>query len=412
MLVTSMRLGAAASISENRISASGIGNGHSLTIRRSANHFLPGGKLKKPLRATLKRGSMAGVATVGAAALLLTGCGQAPDAGSGAATKSDFVGCIVSDSGGFDDQSFNQSSFEGLKKAETDLGITVKSAESKANSDFETNLNGMISAGCNLTVTVGFLLGDATKAAAEKNTDKHFAIVDYTYETPIANVKPIVYDTAQAAYLAGYAAAATTKTGKVGTFGGIKIPTVTIFMDGFYDGVQAYNKAKNKTVQVVGWDKTTQDGSFTGDFEKQDTGKQVTINLLDQGADIIMPVAGPVGKGAGAALKEAKAAGKDVKLIWVDSDGYLTAPEYKDLMLTSVVKQMGEAVEAVVKDDTEGKFNNAAYVGTLENDGVAIAPFHDLDSAVTAETKSELDALKADIVSGKLVVESAASPKK
>ncbi|VXC02644.1 Nucleoside-binding protein [Arthrobacter sp. 9V] len=368
--------------------------------------------MKKPLRATLKRGSMAGVATFGAAALLLTGCGQAPDAGSGAATKSDFVGCIVSDSGGFDDQSFNQSSFEGLKKAESDLGITVKSAESKANSDFETNLNGMVSAGCNLTVTVGFLLGDATKAAAAANADKHFAIIDYSYETPITNVKPIVYDTAQAAYLAGYAAAATSKTGKVGTFGGIKIPTVTIFMDGFYDGVQAYNKAKGKSVQVVGWDKNTQDGSFTGDFEKQDTGKQVTINLLDQGADIIMPVAGPVGKGAGAALKEAKAGGKDVKLIWVDSDGYLTAPEYKDLMLTSVVKQMGEAVETVVKDDTEGKFTNEAYVGTLKNDGVAIAPFHDLDSAVTAETKSELDALKTDIVSGKLVVESAASPKK
>jgi basic membrane protein A len=386
-----------------------------LTTSRSAKHFLPGGTLKKPLRATLKRGSMAGVATMGAAALLLSGCGQAPDAGSSNEAASDYTGCIVSDSGGFDDQSFNQSSFEGLKKAEKDLGITTKSAESKANSDFETNLNGMISAGCNLTVTVGFLLGDATKAAAEKNTDKHFAIIDFAYETPIANVKPVVYDTAQAAYLAGYAAAATSKTGKVGTFGGIKIPTVTIFMDGFYDGVQAYNKAKGKSVQVVGWDKATQDGSFTGDFEKQDTGKQVTINLLDQGADIVMPVAGPVGKGAGAALKEAKAAGKDVKLIWVDSDGYLTAPEYKDLMLTSVVKQMGEAVETVVKDDKDdkdGKFSNEAYVGTLENDGVALAPFHDLDAAVSAETKSELDALKADIISGKLVVESAASPKK
>jgi len=125
-----------------------------------------------------------------------------------------------------------------------------------------------------------------------------------------------------------------------------------------------------------------------------------------------MPVAGPVGKGAGAALKEAKAAGKDVKLIWVDSDGYLTAPEYTDLMLTSVVKQMGEAVETVVKDDKEGKFSNEAYVGTLANEGVAIAPFHDLDSAVSADTKSELNALKADIVSGKLVVESTASPKK
>ncbi|WP_284974345.1 MULTISPECIES: BMP family ABC transporter substrate-binding protein [unclassified Arthrobacter] len=368
--------------------------------------------MKKPLRATLKRGSLAGVATAGAAALLLTGCGQAPDSNSSSNSASNYVGCIVSDSGGFDDQSFNQSSYDGLKKTEKDLGITTKSAESKSNSDFETNLNGMMSANCNLTITVGFLLGDATKAAAQKNTDKHFAIIDYTYTDPIANVKPVVYDTAQAAYLAGYTAAATTKTGKVGTFGGIKIPTVTIFMDGFYDGVQAYNKAKGKSVQVIGWDKTTQDGSFTGDFEKQDTGKQVTKNLLDQGADIVMPVAGPVGKGAGAALKEAKAAGKDVKLIWVDSDGYLTAPEYKDLMLTSVVKQMGDAVETVVKDDKDGKFTNAAYVGTLANNGVAIAPFHDLDSAVSSDTKSEVNALKADIVSGKLVVQSAASPKK
>ncbi|BCW44070.1 BMP family ABC transporter substrate-binding protein [Arthrobacter sp. StoSoilB5] len=368
--------------------------------------------MKNPLRATLKRGSMAGIATAGAAALMLSGCGQAPDAGSGAATKSDYIGCIVSDSGGFDDQSFNQSSFEGLQKAEKDLGITMKSAESKANSDYEANLNGMVSAGCNLTVTVGFLLDGATKAAAQKNPDKHFAIIDFSYPTPIPNVKSVVYDTAQAAYLAGYAAASASKTGKVGTFGGIKLPTVTIFMDGFYDGVQAYNKAKGKSVQVVGWDKASQDGSFTGDFEKQDTGKQITKNLLDQGADIVMPVAGPVGKGAGAALKEAKAAGKDVKLIWVDSDGYLTAPEYKDLMLTSVVKQMGEAVETVVKDDKEGKFSNEAYVGTLANKGVAIAPFHDLDSAVSAETKSELEALKADIVSGKLVVESGASPKK
>lgn len=356
---------------------------------------------------------MAGVATAGAAALLLSSCGAPPATdGAGATQGSGYTGCIVSDSGGFDDQSFNQSSYEGIKKAEKDLGITVKSAESKSNSDFETNLNGMIAAGCNLTVTVGFLLGDATKKAATDNPDKHFAIIDFSYNPPIPNVKPVVYDTAQAAYLAGYAAASVSKTGTVGTFGGVKLPTVTIFMDGFYDGVQAYNKAKGKNVAVVGWDKAAQDGSFTGDFEKQDTGKQVTKNLLDQGADVVMPVAGPVGKGAGAALREAKDAGKDVKLIWVDSDGYLTAPEYKDLMLTSVVKKMNEAVETVVKDDKEGKFSNEAYVGTLQNSGVDIAPFHDLDSAVSAETKSELEALKADIISGKLVVQSQASPKK
>jgi basic membrane protein A len=368
--------------------------------------------LKNSLRATLKRGSMAGVATAGAAALLLTGCGAAPDAGSSATqTASNYTGCIVSDSGGFDDQSFNQSSWEGLKKAEKDLGIKVNQVESKTNNDFEPNLRAMVTAGCNLTVTVGFLLGDATKAQATANPDKHFAIIDFGYDAPVSNVKPIIYDTAQAAFLAGYLAAGTTKTGTVATFGGIKIPTVTIFMDGYADGVKYYNEQKGKDVKVLGWDKAKQDGSFTGDFEKQDKGKQFTQNFLDQGADIVMPVAGPVGKGAGAALKEAKAAGKDVKLIWVDSDGFLTAPDYKDIMLSSVMKQMGEAVETVVKEDKDGKFTNAPYVGTLANDGVQLAPFHDLDAAVPAELKTELDQIKKDIADGKLKVESAASPK-
>ena len=368
--------------------------------------------MKNSLRATFKRGSIAGVATAGAAALLLTGCGAAPTASSTAtATASDYTGCIVSDSGGFDDQSFNQSSYEGLKKAEKDLGIKVNQAESKTNNDFEPNLRAMVTAGCDLTVTVGFLLGDATKAQAEVNPNSHFAIVDYGYDPAVANVKPIIYDTAQAAFLAGYAAAGTTKTGTVGTFGGIKLPTVTIFMDGFVDGVKYYNEKKGKDVKVLGWDKAKQDGSFTGDFEKQDKGKQLTQNFLDQGADIVMPVAGPVGKGAGAALKEAKAAGKDVKLIWVDSDGFLTAPEYKDLMLTSVMKQMGEAVENVVKEDKDGKFSNTPYVGTLANDGVQLAPFHDMDSEVPAELKTELDQIKKDIADGTLKVESAASPK-
>ena len=363
------------------------------------------------LRAHLKRGSVAGLATVGATALVLAGCGAPPEAGSPTATAIDYTGCIVSDSGGFDDQSFNQSSYEGLKKSEKDLGIKVNQVESKTNNDYEPNLRAMVTAGCDLTLTVGYLLGDATKVHAEANPDKHFAIIDFEYPAPIANVKPIIYDTAQAAFLAGYLAAGTTKTGKVATFGGKNIPTVTIFMDGFADGVKYYNEQKGKDVQLLGWNKDAQDGTFTGDFEKQDVGKQVTQNFLDQGADIVLPVAGPVGKGAGAALKDAKAAGKDVKLIWVDSDGYLTAPDYKDIMLSSVIKTMDDAVEGIVKDDTEGKFSNTPYVGTLANDGVQLAPFHDLDSQVPAELKSELEQIEKDIVDGKLKVESKASPK-
>ncbi|GAA1408988.1 BMP family ABC transporter substrate-binding protein [Glutamicibacter uratoxydans] len=351
-------------------------------------------------------------AMIGISALTLSACGAAPEESGAKAENSDYIGCIVSDSGGFDDQSFNESSYRGLQNAKKDLGIQVRDAESKQNSDFARNLDGMMGANCNLTVTVGFLLADATADAAAKNPEKHFAIVDNQYKEPIKNVKPIIYDTAQAAYLAGYVAAATSKTGTVATFGGMKIPTVTIFMDGFADGVAKYNEDKGKDVKLLGWDKKKQDGTFTGDFEKQDKGKQVTKNFIAAGADVVMPVAGPVGKGAGAAIQEANKAGSDAMLVWVDSDGFLTAPDYKDIMLTSVIKTMDKAVEDVIAADVKGEFSADPYVGTLENTGVDIAPFHDFDSKVSEDTKKEVAALKEAIIKGDLKVESPASPKK
>jgi basic membrane protein A and related proteins len=367
------------------------------------------------LRGALKRGATVGTITLGATALLLTGCGAAPSSSgssSSGAAASNYLGCMVSDSGGFDDKSFNQSGYEGLQKAVADLGIQEKHVQSKADTDYDPNLRSMVQAGCKLTVTVGFLLGDATKSIATANPNSHFAIIDYSDPTFPKNVKPIVYDTAQAAFLAGYLAAGTSKTGKVATFGGINIPTVTIFMDGFADGVKYYNQKKGKDVALLGWDKDKQDGTFVGDFKQVDKGKVLTQGFLDQGADIVLPVAGPVGSGAGSAIMEAKAKGTDAKLIWVDSDGYLTAPDYKSVILSSVQKTMANAVETVLKDDKAGNFDATPYIGTLDNGGVALAPFHDLDSAVPAELKSELDQLKKDIISGTVKVESKSSPTK
>ncbi len=363
----------------------------------------------------MKRGATVGTITLGATALLLTGCGAAPSSSgnsSSGAAASNYLGCMVSDSGGFDDKSFNQSGYEGLQKAVKDLGIQEKHVQSKADTDYDPNLRSMVQAGCKLTVTVGFLLGDATKSIATANPNSHFAIIDYNDPTFPKNVKPIVYDTAQAAFLAGYLAAGTSKTGKVATFGGINIPTVTIFMDGFADGVKYYNQKKGKNVQLLGWDKDKQDGTFVGDFKQVDKGKVLTQGFLDQGADVVLPVAGPVGSGAGSAIMEAKAKGTDAKLIWVDSDGYLTAPDYKSVILSSVQKTMANAVETVLKDDKDGMFDATPYVGTLANGGVALAPFHDLDSAVPADLKSELDQLKKDIISGTVKVESKSSPTK
>lgn len=375
--------------------------------------------MKNSLR-RFSRGTGLSAAVLGVSALVLSGCGAPPEetpaAGGGASAEasteanSEYLGCIVSDAGGFDDRSFNQSSYEGLKKAEADLGISINEAESRAETDFGPNVDTMVQGGCDLVVTVGFLLADTTRAAAEANTETNFAIVDDN-SIDLENVKPIIYDTAQAAFLAGYAAAATTETGTVATYGGINIPTVTIFMDGFAEGVAYYNEETGEDVELLGWDKGSQNGTFIGNFDDQGAGKTNTQNFINEGADIIMPVAGPVGLGTLDAVIEANAAGEDIKAIWVDSDGYETAGKGEEFILTSVMKLMGEAVEDVISTDVEGEFDNSPYVGTLENGGVALAPFHDQEANVPAELQTKLDELQEQIISGEVTVDSAASPK-
>lgn len=359
----------------------------------------------------------AAASVLGITALVLAACGSAPEdskesktADTGTETSApkgepatDFIGCIVSDSGGFDDQSFNQTSYEGLKQVEASRQIQIKQAESGDDSDFKPNLDGMVKNKCDLTYAVGFNLAKATKEAADANPDVHFALLDDDSATA-DNIKNLTYQTDEAAYLAGYLSAAQTKTNKVGTFGGMKIPTVTIFMEGFAEGVAQYNEDNDKNVQVLGWNSSKQDGTFVGDFENQDKGKSITANLLAQGADIIMPVAGPVGLGALSSIQESKDQGNDVKAVWVDSDGYLAVPKHKNIMLTSVIKAMDHTVEDVTNEAIDGKFSNEPYVGTLENEGVALAPFHDFDSEVSDETKKQLDDIKEKIISGELKV--------
>lgn len=198
-----------------------------------------------------------------------------------------------------------------------------------------------------------------------------------------------------------------TNTGKVATFGGMKIPSVTVFMDGFVDGVDAYNKAKGTSVQVLGWDKATQNGSFTQDFDNQTLGKEQAQQFISQGADIIMPVAGPVGLGAAAAAK----ADGNTWIIGVDSDWYEANPDYSSIVLTSVMKEIGASVEQSIKDSVDGKFSSDPYVGTLANGGVSLAPFHDFDAKVSDELKADLAKLTEDIKTGKLVIESQNAPK-
>ncbi len=344
-------------------------------------------------------------ALAAASALVLSACGDAPDEnGAGGAEGVDFRACMVSDEGGWDDQSFNQSGHEGLLKAEEELGIEINAVESNAPSDFVPNVDSLINENCDLIIGVGFKLADAITAAAKANPDIHFALIDSEATEPLENVRPILFNTAEASFLAGFLAAGMTETGTVATFGGIPIPSVQIFMDGFVDGVNRFNEDNDGDVKVLGWDKDAQTGSFSGDFTNQAQGQNLTQGFIDQGADIIMPVAGPVGLGAAAAASDA---GKSI--IWVDSDGVLTT-EHGDIIMTSVLKLIGEAVFDVISAAVDGDFTSDPYVGTLENEGVGLAPFHEFEDKVPADLVSQIDDLKQQIISGELTIESPNSP--
>ncbi|HUG47321.1 MAG TPA: BMP family ABC transporter substrate-binding protein [Candidatus Limnocylindria bacterium] len=309
-----------------------------------------------------------------------------------------FLACMVSDTGGIDDRSFNQNGWEGMEQAEADFGIEARFLESTTAEDYARNINQHISDGCDIIITVGFLLGDDTRIAAEANPDQRFAIVDFAYEPALPNVEGLVYNTAEAAMLAGYASASWTRTKAMGTFGGINIGgPVTDFMDGFIAGANYWNEEQGDTVRVLGGrdPNDPSSGTFTGDFDSTDNARAVSVGMLQEGADVILPVGGPIGQGTFAAIEEL-----DVEAVGlgVDVDWTRTVPEYADLMLTHILKRIDVSVyQAIARaiNDTEPA---PVFVSDLENGGVGLGEFHDYDDQISDEVKAGIEALRQAII--------------
>lgn len=359
-------------------------------------------------------------ATVAAGVVFaLAGCGQAPtESGEGSTTPvdSDFIPCLISDAGGWNDKSFNQSAKEGMDSAAEELGIEPLEFESANDNDYAPNLETAVSEGCSLIVAVGFKLSAATVESALANPEIDYAIIDdyadndFDGTTDAPNIKPLVFDTAQAAYLGGYASAAwSAESGvnKVGTFGGMQIPSVAVFMDGFQLGVEKYNEDKSGAVEVFGWDIETQKGSFTGGFDANDTAKQTAQGVLDQGVDVILPVGGPIYQSAAAAIADS---GEDTLIVGVDSDLAVADESVTDVTLFSIMKAIDVAVHDATVAAAEGDFDPAPYVGTLENEGVKLSGFGDFEGDLPDGLMDEISALQEQIVAGDITVESPNSP--
>jgi basic membrane protein A len=300
----------------------------------------------------------------------------------------------VTDTGGIDDKSFNQTAWNGVLRAVEEFGVDGVYLESQQQTDYEKNLNQFLSEGKDLIIPVGFLLEGATKAAAEANPEAKFAIVDSPSSAP--NVKGLLFDVAQPSFLAGYLAAGMSETGTVCTYGGINIPPVVEFMIGFQNGVVYYNEQNGAEVQLLGWDNAVNDGVFAGNFESTDDGRRLAETFFDEGCDVIFPVAGQVGLGSAAAAQE-----RGLMMIGVDGDQYVIAPEFGDVFVSSVLKNMDMAVFDTISALVDGSLTlGDDYLGTLANGGVGLAPYHDFEDRVPAELTSQIEQVIQDIIDG------------
>lgn len=291
---------------------------------------------------------------------------------------------MVTDVGGVNDQSFNQSAWEGLKRTKEELGAKVAYKESKQDADYAPNLETLTDAGYDLIWGIGFLMGDAIKSTAQVNPDQKYAIIDFFYgpETP-KNVSCAVFQEEQPSFLVGYIAGKMTKANKVGFVGGIKFPLIEKFEYGYMAGI----KLANPKVEVL--------RQYAESFTDAAKGKAITNNMYQQGADIVFHAAGGVGDGVIEAAKE-----KKQWAIGVDKDQNYLAPDY---VLTSAMKRVDNAIFDMVKQLQENKFEGGkAVVYNLTNDGVGIAPT--TKKHVPENILAEVDALIGKIKAGEIVV--------
>lgn len=341
-----------------------------------------------------KKKILAIISTLALSTVLMVGCGSGDkdtDKGDGVSEKDNLKVTMVTDTGGVSDQSFNQSAWEGLQNAEKELGVSVSYKESTQDADYVPNLETVLDDGNDLIWGIGFKLESAIHDAAENNPDQKYGIIDYSYEddgkeTP-ENVMCVMFNDEHSSFLVGYIAAQMTETDKVGFVGGIEGPVIDRFDYGYQAGVDYSNEETGKDVKVL-----RQYAESFGDAAK---GKAITLQMYQQGADIVFHAAGNVGTGVIEAAKE-----QDKYAIGVDRDQNELAPNN---VITSAIKRVDLGTYNGTKDVLEDKFKGGETIRYgLEDGAVDIAPTS--DKLVPKEILDKVETLKKDIIDGKIEV--------
>lgn len=303
---------------------------------------------------------------------------------------------LVTDTGGVNDKSFNQSAWAGVQKAAKEFGWEAKYIESKQPTDYEKNIDQFATEKYDVIVTVGFLMGDATAAKAKQYPKIKFAIIDNAYfptkdsvacpdtvkdcydDGGLKNVTSLMFQEDQVGFLAGVLAGGMTKTGTVCSVAGMEIPPVVRFVVGYQTGAK-WMKADVNTLNV-----------YIPSFIDPAKGKETGVSMIGQNCDVIFGVGGNTGNGGLQAAKEAGLMG-----IGVDVDQYSTYAEVKDILLTSAAKNVDVAVYEYLKTVKDGKSKAGMVTANVQNGGVGLAPYHDWESKIPQTVKDKVaEALK------------------
>ncbi|MGL5347753.1 MAG: BMP family lipoprotein [Peptostreptococcaceae bacterium] len=286
-------------------------------------------------------------------ASLLVGCSNKGETKTEGEKKEQITIAMITDVAGVNDQSFNQSAWEGLQKAEKELGVKVKYLESKQDSDYATNIETLVDEEVDLILGVGMKLAPAIEEGAKQYPEQNFVLVDETYPTVPENIKAIQFNAQESAYLAGLVAGKMTKTNNVGFIGGMELPVIDTFKYGYMAGV----KAANPEAEVQ--------SQYANSFTDQAKGKAIANQMYSKNADVIFTCGGDVGTGA---IESAKELNKYA--IGVDRDQSDLAPEN---VLTSAIKRVDVGVFETVKEYVEGNFaGGTTVVYGLDQNAVGI----------------------------------------
>ena len=289
---------------------------------------------------------------------------------------------LITDVGGVNDGSFNQSAWEGLQRAEAELGVEVNYLESATDADYVPNIETFVDEEYDLIISVGYMLADATKAAAEANPDVKFAIIDdATIE--LDNVSCLMFKQEQASYLVGYVAGLMTESNNIGFVIGMANDNMNLFGYGYCAG--ALDANPDVTIQQFN----------ANTFADLATGKTNANTAITNGADIVFHAAGGTGLGVIEACQEA-----GVYAIGVDSDQSSIAP---NTIITSAMKRVDNAVYDAVESLIAGTMESGIHTYDLSVGGVDIAPTQDL---LTDEVIAAVEEVKTKIINGEVTVPS------